>query len=286
MSTEVKDFGFSAGGGVNATTGFFPEGQLPSTVNDGMRSVMGAMRRVIGDISGENTATFTAQTYTLPSVQELTSLARGHCFTWIAEAANTGTASLAVGGLAAVPMKRGASHLAARDIVTGQAVTTVFDGTNFQVLGAGANASSRASALSAFRAVSSGTTSMPNDVTKYNIDLASESFDYGSNFASNQYTVPRTGLYQLNGTVYVTGTPASVSRLTAYIRLDAGYYYLGVAFMESSINQAVAVSGSMLLSLSAGQTVGLAAEHNCGATITASAGSGNVLAGFFLGEIP
>lgn len=133
MGTEVKDFGLSAGGGVNATTGYFPEGQLPSTVNNGMREVMSAVRRLAGDLSGEYTATFSGQVYTLTTNQDVTALARGHAFTWIAEKANTGTATLAVNGLSAVPIKIGPSHLVAGQIVSGQAVTTIFDGTNMQL---------------------------------------------------------------------------------------------------------------------------------------------------------
>ena len=138
--------------------------------------------------------------------------------------------------------------------------------------------------LSYFRAASGTTTSLPTATTT-NIDLSIENADIGSNFASNQYTVPYTGFYLFTGNVYVTGTPASVSTLTCFIRVGAGYHYIGVCLMEPSINQIWSVNGSIILSMSAGQTVGLSVTHNAAASLTASAGASNNLAGFFLREL-
>lgn len=138
--------------------------------------------------------------------------------------------------------------------------------------------------LSYFRASSGTTTSLPSGATT-NIDLSLEGPDIGSNFASNQYTVPYTGFYLFTGNVYVTGTPGSASTLTCYIRIGAGYYYIGVCLMEPSISQTWSVNGSTILSMSAGQTVGLSVTHNAGATLTASAGGSNNLQGFFIREI-
>jgi hypothetical protein len=136
---------------------------------------------------------------------------------------------------------------------------------------------------SSFRAASSATTSLPNNTTT-NIALASESFDPGNNFASSQYTVPHTGIYLIQGTIRAVGTPTANSTLTGYIRVNTGYYYIGAALMPPSINQVWLFSGSLILSLTAGQTVGLSIHHNSGATLTAEAGASNVLAGFFIRE--
>ena len=138
--------------------------------------------------------------------------------------------------------------------------------------------------LSYFRASSGSTTSLPTATTT-NITLDSEGPDIGSNFASNQYTVPYTGFYLFTGNIYVTGTPAASSTLTCYIRVNSGYYYIGVALMEPSISQIWGINGSIILSMTAGQTVGLSVNHNAGATLTASAGSSNNLQGFFIREI-
>lgn len=138
---------------------------------------------------------------------------------------------------------------------------------------------------SAARGASESTTSMPSNSTKYNITLNSESYDYGSNFASNQYTVPTTGLYLVNGSIYVTGTPTANSTLTCYIRVNASYYYIGVVMMIGTIAQIVAVAGSQLIVLTAGDTVGLTAEHNASATLTAIGGSSCNLSIMFIREI-
>lgn len=138
MGTEVRDFGLSAGGGVNTSTGWFPEGQLPGTVNDGARSVMAAVRRALGDLSGEKTATYSGQVYTLASNQDVSALARGHAFAFIADAANaSGSASIAINGLAGVDIKVGSRHLATNEIAAKQAVLGIYDGAALQMVGAG-----------------------------------------------------------------------------------------------------------------------------------------------------
>ena len=138
--------------------------------------------------------------------------------------------------------------------------------------------------LSSFRSTSGGTTTLPTGVTT-NIALSSESFDYGNNFASNQYTVPYTGLYVFIASIYFIGTPAGSSTFTGYIRINSGYYYIGVVYMPPGVNQAISVNGALMAAVSAGDTVGISATHNGTNDFTASAGSSNNLAGFFLREL-
>ena len=138
--------------------------------------------------------------------------------------------------------------------------------------------------LSAFRATSGVTTNLASGATT-NITLDSETYDYGSNFASNQYTVPYTGLYLFSGTIYINGTPAGGSTFTGYIRINSGYYYIGVVYMPGAVNQIISVSGSVIATVNAGDTVGLAATHNGTNAFTASSGSSNNLQGFFLREL-
>ncbi len=63
-------------------------------------------------------------------------LQSGSRFYFIAANANTGASTLAVDGGSAIAIKKsGSTALASGDIVAGQAVEAVYDGTNFQMLG-------------------------------------------------------------------------------------------------------------------------------------------------------
>lgn len=222
-------------------------------------------------------------TLTASAPYSLAAYATGQKFWFVAAGTNTGAVTLNINSLGAKSVtKYGTTALTAKDIVAGQVVTVVYDGTRFQMIGLNA---ARALIATAFRATSSAQTSMPSNNTKYNIALGSESYDYGSNFSSNQYTIPRAGLYLFIGNIYVNGTPANGATLVCYIRLDTGYYYIGVNYMPTSLNQTWMIGGCAMLSCSAGQTVGLTAEHNAGATMTAQDGSSCNLAGYFLGEV-
>jgi hypothetical protein len=137
--------------------------------------------------------------------------------------------------------------------------------------------------LSAWRAASAASTSLSTGV-ETTITLA-ETYDYGNNCSSGTYTAPYTGLYFISGNVYVSGTPASNSTLTCYIGVNASNYYIGVTLMESSINQVWCCNGSVVIGLTAGDTVVLRATQNSGATLTASAGNGNYIQGFFIREL-
>lgn len=140
------------------------------------------------------------------------------------------------------------------------------------------------SRLSFFYASSGTTTNVPHN-TNTNINLSVESNDIGSNFASNQYTIPTAGIYLLSGHMYITGTPAGTSTLVCYIRIDSSYYYIGNALMTAGISQTWSFSGTLLIPGSAGQTVGLTAFHNGTNNFTAAASSANRLYGMFIREV-
>lgn len=137
--------------------------------------------------------------------------------------------------------------------------------------------------LSAFRAVSGSTTNLPSGSTTV-INLNTEVYDINNNFAANAYTVPYTGLYLVQGNVYVVGTPVGFSTLNAYIRVNASDYYIGTASTSNAVLQAWSFNGSVILNLTAGNTIQLAFNHNATNAFTASSGAGCYLSGIFLRE--
>ena len=106
----------------NATAdgNLWPEGQLPSTVNDSSRSNMAAIARWRKDSSGEIATTGSVSNYFLPANNEISVLTDGMSFSFRANHTNTGEATLNVNFLGAKPLRKdGGSVLIANDILVG-----------------------------------------------------------------------------------------------------------------------------------------------------------------------
>jgi microcystin-dependent protein len=100
----------------------WPEGQLPSTVNDAARNMMAVLAMFRDDISGNNAATGSASAYAITSRQGFTTsaLADGHLIAFQANHDNTGASTLNVSGVGVKPL-RGKTGVAleAGNLVTG-----------------------------------------------------------------------------------------------------------------------------------------------------------------------
>jgi hypothetical protein len=82
------------------------EGQAPSSVNDSARAMMAAVAKFRDDISGALAATTaSANTYAVTTNQSLASLQAGFEVAFVPDETNTGTATLAVDGLTAKPLR-------------------------------------------------------------------------------------------------------------------------------------------------------------------------------------
>jgi hypothetical protein len=101
----------------------------------------GAWVRYQSEVINTGTPGGAGNNYTLtnsPAMTAATAYRIGTTFTFKSTLANTDTATLNVDGLGARTIKKfgGTSDLAGGDIVVGQMVTVVYDGTNFQVISA------------------------------------------------------------------------------------------------------------------------------------------------------
>jgi len=120
----------------------FPEGMLPSGVNDAARALMGATKRFWDRINGTLLAGGVADAYTLTYGVNDASLYQGAVYTFRAPAANTGASTLNVNdGTGAHPIVRNGSTateaLSAFDIVVGGYYSVAWDSvsTQFVLLG-------------------------------------------------------------------------------------------------------------------------------------------------------
>ncbi len=115
----------------------------------------------------------------------------------------------------------------------------------------------RATAQPAFLATSAGAADVTGDGTVYTVTFANEIFDQKSNFASNTFTAPVTGRYQLNvqvsceqlGASHTVGEIILVTSNRSY-RINRGNY----ATMRDLSANAVAFSGSVLADMDVNDT--------------------------------
>lgn len=110
---------------------------------------------------------------------------------------NTGACTLNVNSLGAKTLKKNYnSDLATGDILAGQIVTVIYDGTNFQVL------SQLSVAKSFVRAYNNATITVPT-ASETKITFNAESFDTRSEFntSDNSFTAKRAGYYLINVSV-------------------------------------------------------------------------------------
>lgn len=120
-----------------------PEGMAPSGVNDTIRANMGAIKRFWDRINGTVASTGSSNAYVLTYSVAPSSYVTGEAFTFKASFANTTTATVNINSLGAKEIKKpstsGVAALASGDIQSGQVVTVVYDGTQFQLISPVAN---------------------------------------------------------------------------------------------------------------------------------------------------
>lgn len=127
---EIFDWSATAAGNGFAAPDGFPEGMNYSDVNNAAREIMAVMRRWYGDTNGSLTTSGSGNAYTLTSNQTISSYTNGLVFSFTADRANTGSATLDVSGVGASTIYRnGGSTLLANDIVTNGRYTVTYNTT-------------------------------------------------------------------------------------------------------------------------------------------------------------
>lgn len=111
-----------------------PEGQNAGSLNDCIREVMAQTKRLWGRLNGRYASTGSANAYVLTPDVALAAYQTGERYSFRANFANTGSATLNISGLGARAIKKmgasGKANLASGDIQSGQPVTVEYDGTD------------------------------------------------------------------------------------------------------------------------------------------------------------
>jgi len=116
-------------------TGRMPENQAPSTVNNGVRALEGILARYTKDINGSIASTGSANAYVVAANQTLSAYYDGLVIAFDANFANTDSATLNVDAVSADTIKKNYDQdLEEGDILVGQKVICIHDGTNWQMV--------------------------------------------------------------------------------------------------------------------------------------------------------
>lgn len=128
--SNVSAWNISAGSNNATPPNGAPEGQAPSTLNDVIRENMAAIARMYSDHRGHLTSAGSANAYTLTTNSTHAAIANSGLLVFIANHTNTGSATLAVDGLAAKTIRANGETLAAGKIVSGYTVAVVYNVTS------------------------------------------------------------------------------------------------------------------------------------------------------------
>jgi hypothetical protein len=128
--SEINRYGISGGAAVQIATGYFPEGQSPSSLNDASRTVMADVRRYVEQTTPETTATYSAGAYTLALTRDLSAgeLTQGFTAAFIAGSTNSASATLNINSTGAKNLLDSlGSHILGEAIQNHQPVNVVYD---------------------------------------------------------------------------------------------------------------------------------------------------------------
>lgn len=132
----------------------------------------------------------------------------------------------------------------------------------------------------AFRAYDSGGTTL-TDNTIVQVNLATEVYDLGSDFASSAFTAPLAGIYHFDGVFTISGAVSTGVDMQAYVYVDGTVNSHGPRFTAGS-DFAAGVSTD--IQLTAGQVVTFRAfQNSAGGEATDAAAARTWFAGHFIG---
>ena len=118
-------------------TARFPENQLPSTVNNGARALEGIIARWDKDTNASLSAGGSANAITISANQTLSAYYDGLVIAFEAGATNTGAVTINVDSVGVKSLKKNVTEaISAGEIISGQKVIAIYDGTNFQIVSA------------------------------------------------------------------------------------------------------------------------------------------------------
>lgn len=133
-------FGTDASNNTGSAPNFPVEGMAPSSVNDTMRTIYGAVARWYQDTNGTLESAGTGNTYTLTTNNSHAALGDQSALAFLVDRANTGAATLNVDGLGAKDLRLNGANIASGYLVADTVVVVAYNATDddYDIVG-GAN---------------------------------------------------------------------------------------------------------------------------------------------------
>lgn len=132
--TEISGLSVTDASNLAIAGNSIAEGCPPSSINDAMRALSGALARDWQLRGPVLTAGGTANAITLTPTAALPAYAQGQVVSFIAAATNTGAATLNISGLGTKAIRLANAALTGGEIVSGQTYALAYDGTAFQMI--------------------------------------------------------------------------------------------------------------------------------------------------------
>lgn len=223
-------------------------------------------------------------TYVITLAPAIAAYTTGQVIHFYANTANTGACTLNVNGKGAKSIKKHHDQaLSDGDIEATQIVTVVYDGTNFQMQSQSGNAPAKTGAntditslsgnitnatLPAFLAISAANQNDIAEGSAVTVVLGTEVFDQGGDFASNTFTAPVTGRYQLSALIYMNSVDSAAVYYTLIIvTSNRSYTFAFPSSMASADFDTFTLSGSILADMDANDTVTVAVYQEASGTV-------------------
>ena len=138
MANNISEwFTTDASNNTGSAPDFPVENQTPSSVNDTMRTIYGAVARLFEQIKGALVSTGSANAYAVTTSNGHSALAKIGILVFRANHTNTGAATLAVDGLTAKNLQINGSNVSSGQIVQDQLYVVAYNSTGdvFDMLG-------------------------------------------------------------------------------------------------------------------------------------------------------
>jgi len=287
-------------------------GQICTVVYDGTNFVLQSLSQRVLYQNGQQIYAADAQandTYVITLSPAITAYVAGQMFHFKANTLNTGASTLNVNGLGAKTIKKQFNQdTATGDILAGQIVTVVYDGTNFQMLSSAASVTGggwvKISSASASTSASIAFTGLSSTYLQYKVELNGVTPDTngvnfsavfgtgaGPTYQTSAYYWSNSGYFEGVGTGTDAGTnDASILLMNHGVQLGtaAGNFYNGSVVLynpsQSATYQSLFFDAVYLSTGSAHCPItgqGTWAASTAVTAIKFAMSSGNILAGTF-----
>lgn len=274
----------------SASPNGYPEGMPPSGLNDSARATVGALQRFWNRMNGRYASTGTTPNYVLTPTVALAAYVTGERYSFRANFTCGATPTLNISALGAKNIKKFVNgttkaNLAANDIMSGQAVTVEYDGTDMLMvtptaglIDASTTATTSASGiieLATQAEVDTGTDAVravtPSTLTGWTPGVASVTFDPSADEALIRDASASNVLKRANINTLILGTPVASTSGTS---ID----FTGIPSWAKRIVinfSGVSTSGTNLLTLQLGDSGGFETTGYAGCVSQGATGGGH-----------